>query len=258
MTPKKAVFTVMPLMCGILIGCLMVWAQGPGRGPVSGQRPFISYSEQNIARADEGGKILHVSSEFDKKDWSAAKLIDGKVSKTDDGFAWASESWDAKKPEDLVLGFAGNKTRLIGMINIDPTIPYPAALGRTVKNIQVFGSDTDKPDLDGIKSGNTRNWKYVARLEVSDRYERQQFEFSPVEAKYLWLHIIENQGSDKYVAMGEVEVYEALSQQDEMEALITRMEQLTRDMRRYREAQRAKANPAKADVKNEASPPGRN
>jgi len=246
--PKRIFWSALPLVCGILIGCFVTYAQ---RGPVAGQRTFVSYSEQNLARATEGGRILHTSSEFDK-DWTAAKLIDGRISKTDDGFAWASAGWDPKKPEDLVLGFAGDKTRLIGMVIIDPTIAYPAALGRTVKNLQVFASDADKPDIEGIKSGNTARWKYVARLEVSDRYERQMFEFSPVEAKYLWLHIIENHGSDKYVAIGEVEVYEALSQQDDLEALITRMEQLTRDMRRYREGQRAKSGP-KADVTGKAT-----
>jgi len=65
--------------------------------------------------------------------------------------------------------------------------------------------------------------------------QRQEFYFIPTEARFVKLRILSNHGSDRYVALGEFEVYEATHGIAVLDQLIARLEQLLVDLKRYRD-----------------------
>lgn len=204
-----------------------------GQGAVRGDSaPVSAYTTKNIAEANNGGRIVSVTSQLDEKNWKAANLIDGIVWDASDPKStngWASRVFEGTTnyPQDIVLGFKDDKPRLIGKVVIDPTTPDGAWIGRWAREVELFAS-SDAPD-------NATTYKYVGTCKMINKGEPQVFTFSPVEAKYLKLRIRANWGSDKYVALGEIQVYEAIPDVGQLDQLITRLEQLLNDLKKFRE-----------------------
>lgn len=190
----------------------------------------------NIVAAANGGRVVAVSSEARDSNgrvlpqWSASNLIDGKYVVGNfvppDSYGWSSnEPPTREKPQWIVFAFKNDETRLINRIVIDPTTDDPPIIGRWVRDVELQVSTTT-PD---------GPYKTVGRFIVVNRAIKQTFEFPPVEARYVRLVIHSNYGSDKCVEMGEFEVYEAIVAGDELDQLIIRLENLLRDLKRYRD-----------------------
>jgi len=207
------------------------WARG--EETTTSPPPAPSYGVKNIALFKNGGRIVSYTSQLDDHYWKASNLIDGVVfERTDPNTTngWASRVFSAGAdnfPQDIVIGFEGDKPHFIGQVVINPTTPDTAWLGRWAREIELFVS-TESPD-------NPTHYKYVGTCKLVNKPEPQVFNFSPVEAKYLKLRIRSNWGSDRYVSLGEVEVYEAIPSTGELDQLIARLEQLLRDLKRYRD-----------------------
>lgn len=190
----------------------------------------------NIAAAEQGGRIVAVSSEARDRNnvvipqWSARNLIDGKyvvgTFVPPDSYGWSSHrAPTADQPEWVVIAFKNDETRLINRIVIDPTTDDPPYIGRWVRDIELQVSTTT-PD---------GPYKSVGRFVVVNKPIKQTFEFPPVEARYVRLLVLSNHGSDKCVEMGELEVYEAIVAGDVLDQLIIRLENLLDDLKRYRD-----------------------
>lgn len=200
--------------------------------------PQIVAGITNVAAAANGGLIVAYSSQvLDENgqimpEWQVTHLIDGKCVLGNyipsDSYGWSSQNVPSlEAPEWVVFTFAGNATKLIGRIVIDPTTPDPLFIGRWVRNIRVEVSTTS-PD---------GPYQTVGRFLVVNKPLKQAFDFPATEAKYVRLVITSNHGSDKCVEMGEVEIYEAITPTDTLDQLIIRLENLLQDLKKYRDVQ---------------------
>ncbi len=195
----------------------------------------------NIAAAANGGWVVAVSANGQAKDahgqiltnWQASNAIDGLYvvgSHTPPNhYGWSTETkpWP-ENPHFIVLAFGKPpKTHLISRVVIDPTTDDPFFIGRWVKDIEIQVSRTEK---DGP-------YKSVGRYEVVNKPIKQAFDFPPVECTYLRVLLLSNQGSDKCVELGQIEVYEAIVGGNQLDELILRLENLLQDLKRYRDAQ---------------------
>ena len=192
----------------------------------------------NIAAAANGGVIVAVSDQAKDANgqimpnWQAANAIDGLYvvgnHTPPNSYGWSTDSPPSPgKPHWIVIGFGKeHKTHLISRVVIDPTTDDPLYIGRWVKNIEIQISSTDK---DGP-------YKSVGRYLVVNKPIKQAFDFPPVECRYLRILIHDNHGSDRCVELGEIEVYEAIVGENQLEQLILRLENLLQDLKRYRDA----------------------
>ncbi|NCO36178.1 MAG: hypothetical protein AUJ92_12575 [Armatimonadetes bacterium CG2_30_59_28] len=205
----------------------------PSTGRAEEAAAVASYGIKNIASFKNGGTVISYTSQLDDRYWKASHLIDGVVFEPSDPNTtngWASKTFTAGAdnfPQDVVIGFEGDKPKFVGQVVINPTTPDSAWIGRWAREIEIFAS-TESPD-------NPVSYKYVGTCKLVNKAEPQVFSFSAVEAKYLKLRIRSNWGSDRYVSLGEVEVYEAIPSVGELDQLISRLEQLLRDLKRFRE-----------------------
>lgn len=204
--------------------------------PLWAQQLKVVSGEVNIVAAANGGRIVAVSSEARDQNgrvipqWAAKNLIDGKYVVGNfvppDSYGWSSDRAPTPDhPEWVIFAFKNDQTRLINRIAIDPTTDDPPFIGRWVRDVELQVSTT-------TPSG---PYKTVGRFIVVNKAIKQTFEFPPVEARYVRLVIHSNHGSDKCVEMGEFEVYEAIVSTDVLDQLIIRLENLLRDLKRYRD-----------------------
>lgn len=202
-------------------------------GVRSDNAPVAAYGIKNIAAAKNGGKVVSCTSELDANYWKVSNLIDGMVwDKSDPKLSngWASKVFDGSGnnfPQDIILSFQDEKPKLIGQVVIDPTTPDGAWIGRWAREVEIFAS-TEAYD-------NPVSYKYVGTCKLINKGEKQVFSFAAVEAKYLKFRIRSNWGSDKYVGLGEIEVYEAIPDVGQLDQLISRLEQILHDLKKYRE-----------------------
>lgn len=212
----------------LLLGTGMVaWGQGQPTSAKPPVKPLILSGTVNLVAAANGGTIVKFTSQLNDSDWGARNLIDGTVwdgrePKTGSN-GWASK--DATFPQEIIFAFRNRELRLINKILIDPTIPDPTFIGRAARDFELWVS-TESPD-----SG----WKLVLIGTLRNEKQRQEFFFTPVEARFVKLRLMSNHGSDRYVALGEFEVYEAAQGIAVLDQLIARLEQLLADLKRYRD-----------------------
>ena len=109
---------------------------------------------------------------------------------------------------------------------IDPTTIDPPVIGRWGKDFELYASTTT-PD---------GPWALIRTGRILNKPLRQTFDFPPVEARYLRLSITSNWGSDRFVGLGEVECYEAIADDDVLDQLIIKLDNLVRDLKRYRDS----------------------
>ena len=213
----------------------------------------------NIAAAANGGWVVSVSSQDRDENaelrvqWMAANAIDGLYVVGNHvppkSYGWSTATPPSEEnPHWIILAFDKEpKTHLISRVVIDPTTDDPSLIGRWVRNIEIQVSTTEKHGP----------YKRVAQHVVVNRPIKQAFDFPPVECRYLKLLILDNHGSDRCVELGEIEVYEAIVGEEELDQLIMRLENLLMDLKRYRDAQlyqQQKASAEKATAKPDPPP----
>ncbi len=193
----------------------------------------------NLVAAANGGRVVAVSGQAKDDNghpmphWQATNAIDGLYvvgnHTPKDSYGWSSNIPPTPgNPEWIILSFGADaKPRLISRVVIDPTTDDPPYIGRWVKDLEVQVSTNEK---DGP-------YKTIGRFMVVNRPIKQAFDFPPVECKYLRLLLLTNHGSDKCVELGEVEVYEAIVSDNQLDEMIVRLENLLQDLKRYRDAQ---------------------
>jgi hypothetical protein len=193
----------------------------------------------NLVAAANGGRVVHVTSEAPEPAWAATNLIDGKtvnyvldrtgvptgVEEPPAGSkGWSSAN--ASFPQEIVFAFAGDETKLINKVVIDPRTYDPPAIGRWARDVEVLVSQTAP---DGVYQSVGGPWRL---LRVP---KPQTFEFIPIEARYVKLRVLSNWGSDRCVELGEFEVYEAIVSGDDWGALINRFERTISDLEHFRQ-----------------------
>ncbi len=146
---------------------------------------------RNLASHDLGGTIEAVTSEFNKTDWSASRLIDG-----DPTTGWASAQ-SPTYPQEIVFSFLDRQPALIAAVIINPSTRE--GHDRWAKDVEIWIS-MDNPD---------RGFAKVAEVTLRAESVDQDITFAPVEARYIKLRILSNHGSDRYVELGKVQVIEA-------------------------------------------------
>jgi F5/8 type C domain len=208
----------------------VVWGGGWG-APRQAQAQTRVYPTEltNIAAAANGGRVLSVSSVIDDdKSFSASNLIDGEIydsARKSGSNGWASNKFDPLNMDYVTLGFKNNALKRIGKIVLSPSAAV--APERWAKDIEVqVSTDTAQGPYHPIQ-----------QLTLRRTPERQEFVILPAQARFVRLMFRSNWGSDRAVALGEVEIYEAIDQTDPVGLLIARLESAITDLKRYRDTQ---------------------
>lgn len=215
-------------------------------------------SNQNIAAAKNGGRVLAYSSTYDNDPaYGPDKLIDGQNFSITDGkgsFGWSSEGFEPGK-QYVTLGFKDDRIKLVGKVVLNPASNQSDLRWARRIDLQVTsGSFKDGP------------WRTVATFNLKSEPTNQDFLIRPVEAKYVRLvfqangpgillpNADPNVNSDRAVSLGEVEIYEAVSSGDQLVALIGKFDQILLDLKTLRERQVQAAN-AQANAGFDSAPP---
>ena len=120
----------------------------------------------------------------------AANLIDGETK-----LAWYSNS--AVFPQDIVVSFFGRQPALVGSVVVNPESPQPK--DRWVRDVEIWTS------MDSATTGFTK----VASTTLRDEKVDQTIPFPAVEARYVKLRILSNNGSKQFIQCGRFKVIEA-------------------------------------------------
>ncbi len=180
-----------------------------------------------IAKAN-GGRVLAASSTLDDDpNYSADNLIDGQVfgagkSKSP---GWSSNKFDPIARDSVTFGFAGNKQFTVGKIVLNPATDLPPERWAKDVEVQVSTGTAEGPYVS------------IAQLSLKQSATPQEFAILPTPARFVRLVFRSNFGSDRAVALGEVEVYEAIDTRDPMGGLISRLEGAINDLTNYRNVQ---------------------
>lgn len=227
--------------CNRICACLVVTVL-TGHLEVAAAAGGTVAGSTNIAAAANGGRIVAVSSQAKDENgqiypqWQVSNVIDGLYvvgSHTPpNSYGWSSDAPPSvERPQWLIIAFGPEgkeRTHLISRVVVDPTTDDPPVIGRWVKNMEILVSVTDK----------NGPYKSVGKFLVVNKPMRQTFDFAPVECRFLKIIITENHGSDRCVELGEIEVYEALVGDEQLDQLIIRLENILLELKRYRDAQR--------------------
>lgn len=192
---------------------------------------------RNLVAAENGGQIVKFSSQAVDENgqpipqWAVTNLIDGKhvvgSHTPEDSYGWCTQGTPSPDDPAWVI-FELPEQRLISRAVIDPTTDDPEWLGRWVKNVRISVS------TEGVDGP----YKSVGSYVVVRQGIKQTFDFTPVEARWIKLDITSNWGSDYCVGLGEFEVYEAIVGDDVLDQLISRLDTLLTELKRYRDSQR--------------------
>jgi hypothetical protein len=208
-----------------------------GAGLAQRDDPGFTAGATNLLLAANGGSIVAFSGEMldeNKKpvpQWQVTNLIDGKrvtgTYRPEDSYGWSANVAPRQAdPAWVIFAFKDEKTRLITKLVLDPSTVDPPVIGRGARDFELYASTTNK---DGP-------WALIKSGRLLQKPIPQSFEFLPVEARYLRLAITANWGSDRFVELGEAECYEAIAGDEVIDQLIIRLEDLLRDLKRYRDS----------------------
>ncbi|HEX8464276.1 MAG TPA: discoidin domain-containing protein [Abditibacterium sp.] len=195
-------------------------------------------ANRNIAAAKNGGKIMGYSSTYNADaQYGPDKLIDGQNYRPADDkgtFGWASQGFAPGK-EYVTVGFADDRTHLIGRVTLNPVSNQSDLRWARRVEVQVTsGSFRDGP------------WRSAALINLRPDPVNQDFTIRPTEAKYVRFvfqangpgvvlpNADPNVNSDRAVSLGEIEIYEAVAGNDQLEALIGRFNQVLVDLKTLR------------------------
>lgn len=183
----------------------------------------------NIAAKSNGGRVVNATSVLDDNAaFSANNLIDGKTynaTSKNSSNGWVSNKYDPINMESVTIGFADNATKNIGKIVLNPDAGVTPE--RWAKDVEVQVSTTTAQGP----------FRAVAQLTLKRSAERQEFLLLPAPARFVRLVFRSNWGSDRAVGLGEVEIYESISNTDPVGQLIGRLEGAVNDLKKFRDAQ---------------------
>ncbi|MDF2441659.1 MAG: Sad1 / UNC-like C-terminal [Abditibacteriota bacterium] len=237
--------------CGLLGWGATVVATSTLMAPVQAQNRVYSTDLTNIAAAANGGRVLESTSTIDNDaNFNANNVIDGKVwdsARQTGTSGWASNKFDPVNMDSITLAFAGNSVRRIGKIALNPSSAVAPERWAKDIEVQVSTESAEGP------------YTAVAQITLSKTPTRQEFLILPTAARYVRLAFRSNWGSDRSVALGEVEIYEAIGQGDPMGQVITQLEGAINDLKRFRQTQIdiAGATPVKSAARPGAKPGAR-
>ena len=208
----------------------LVWALGAVLANASlagAQSRALSTDTINIAAASRGGRIINVSSVLNNlKEYGAENLLDEQVfGLNGKGSAgWVSNHYDPQNMEQVTIGFKDNAAKTIGSVVINPAAYV--ARERWAREISVQVSDSAEGPFTTLRE-----------VTLRQSPEAQEFKFLPVEARFVRLVFRTNYGSDRAVALGEVEIYESIGGDDKLGAVIVRLESTIADLKKFQKAQ---------------------
>jgi hypothetical protein len=181
----------------------------------------------NIAAASNGGRILGATSIFENStDWNPENLIDGKVydpQSSSGSMGWSSNKFDPINMDSVTLTFADGAIKRIGKVVVNPTAAVPPERWAKDIEVQVSTESAEGP------------YRTAALLTLRREAKPQEFLILPSQAKYVRFLFRANQGSDRAVALGEIEIYEAIPQTDPLGQLIASMTQAVSELKQYRD-----------------------
>ncbi|MFQ6097653.1 MAG: peptidylprolyl isomerase [Armatimonadota bacterium] len=217
--------------------------------------PGAARQPKNLAAAANGGRVVYVSSQAKQEDgtadprWAASNLIDGKRVTFEgdvpifdqESYGWSSEN--AQFPQDIIIAFAGNEPKLIDRIVVDPTTIDGYLSGRWLNTFELqvtTGRPIESYAPEELQARLTpppdAEWKTVGRFSLQNRPAPQTFTFNSCEARYVRIRALSNQGSDKFVEAGEIEIFECIIPRDPVIQIASRWESLVEELRRYRDS----------------------
>lgn len=182
----------------------------------------------NLVSKANGGRVITTTSTLDNDPtYAADNLIDGQVYSAGKvkSKGWASDKFDPIARDSVTLGFAGNREYTIGRLVLNPVTDLPPERWAKDVEVQVSTESADGP------------YDSVAQLTLKQTAAPQEFTILPVAARFVRLVFRSNYGSDRAVALGEVEIYEAIDTKDPVGGLISRLESAISDLKRYRDVQ---------------------
>lgn len=215
--------------CRLLGWSAAVAATSTLMAPVNAQNRVYPTDLTNIAAAANGGRVLEATSTLDNDpNFNANNIIDGKVwdgARQTGTSGWASNKFDPVNMDTVTLAFAGNAVRRIGKIVLNPTTAVAPERWAKDVEVQVSTENAEGP------------YTAIAQLTLRKAAERQEFLILPTPARFVRLAFRSNWGSDRAVALGEVEIYEAIGQGDPMGQVIGQLEGAINDLKRFRQTQ---------------------
>jgi len=148
------------------------------------------FREGNIALLAAGARIEFATSQHDTSTWAAARLIDGEPSR-----AWCSRAGGF--PQDIVVSFFARQPALVGSVVVNPG--SPEGKDTWARDVEIWTS------MDSPSDGFTK----VASATLRDEKVDQTIPFPAVEARYVKLRILSNNGSKQWIQCGKFKVIEA-------------------------------------------------
>jgi len=148
--------------------------------------------EDNLALLDAGARIAFATSQATPySSGAAARLIDGEAESV-----WRSHS--GVFPQDIVVSFFAGQPVLVGSVVVNPGSPDDGK-DRWAREVEVWTS------MESPTAGFTK----VASTTLRDEKVDQTIPFPAVEARYVKLRILSNNGSVLYVVCATFKVIEA-------------------------------------------------
>ncbi len=220
---------------GTLTAGLIVLSAAASTCSVRAQSAVYPTDVVNIAAAANGGRIVSVSSTIDNDPkFNANNLIDGQVlsaANVKASAGWASNKFDPVAMDTVTFGFKDNAVKNIGKIVINPAAALAPERWAKDIEVQVSTGSADGP------------YRPIAQITLRKDAVPQEFLFLPTEARFVRLMFRSNWGSDRAVALGEVELYQAIGKDDPMGMVIAHLESAVTDLKRFRQTQIEGTNP---------------
>ena len=147
---------------------------------------------------------------------------------------WASQGFDPGK-EFVTIGFGDDRTHLLGRVTLNPASNQSDL--RWARRVEMQVTDG---------SASTGPWKTAGVFNLRTEPVNQDFSFTPVEAKYARFvfrangpgivlpNADPNVNSDRAVSLGEIEIYEAQTGDDKLDALLGQFNGVLTDLKTLR------------------------
>ena len=220
---------------GVLTAGLMALTGATSTCSLRAQAAVYPTDVVNIAAAANGGRIVSVSSTIDNDPkYNANNLIDGQVlsaANTKASAGWASNKFDPVAMDTVTFGFKDNAMKNIGKVVINPAAALAPERWAKDVEVQVSTDSADGP------------YRPIAQITLRKEAKPQEFLFLPTEARFVRLMFRSNWGSDRAVALGEVEIYQAIGKDDPIGLVIAHLESAVTDLKRFRQTQIEGGNP---------------
>ena len=159
---------------------------------VDEQRP----QKANLLSTENGGQVVFCSSQYNQTSWGADNLIDGELGRK---HGYASRNTE---PAEIVFSLPKIKTITQFCFN-----PYTTESSTTWAKFVRVEVSSQSPEKDFEPVG-----EFTLHNRLSDQKQpssaEQCFDISPVQARYIRLHLLSNHGGN-YIEMGEFMAYAA-------------------------------------------------